>query len=72
MLIVFVALLVAGIYLEKLDGREAAIWAFLTAGAGWILFRRQGMLGMNIGVGVVSIVMALRIFGGAVVSQPRD
>jgi hypothetical protein len=71
-LIAFFVLLGAGIYLEKVDWREAAVWTFVAAFLGWAFFRRQGVLAMHLGVGAVSVVMALRMFGGMVVPRSSD
>lgn len=69
MIIVFVVIMIAAFHLEKMEWREAAVWTVVAAGVGWILFRRQDMLAMNLGVGTVAILLALRVFGGAAVPR---
>lgn len=69
--VAFVVLMVAGFYLEKVEWKEAAIWTVVAAAAGWLLFRRQDIFAAAIGVGVIDVLLALRIFGGAQVQNPH-
>jgi hypothetical protein len=62
-LIAFVVLMVAGFYLEKVEWKEGAIWTTVAFTVSWLLFRRQDIFAASIGIGVVDLFLALRIFG---------
>ncbi len=70
--IAFAVLMAAGFYLEKVEWPEATIWTLVAVAVGWLLFRRQDMFAAMIGVGVIELFLALRIFGGAQVQNPHN
>ncbi len=69
--IAFAVLMAAGFYLEKVEWKEAAIWTLVAAAVGWLLLRRQDAFAAMIGVGLINLFLALRIFGGAQVHPPH-